>query len=869
MPFVRRLNAGGGHSYTRNGRKVISMRHPCFLIVGFLFFQSVQNAYGMQQSTSESGPDDTNGETQGVRDCEGQDLKGQTCRSLGFTGGVLRCNEQYEFDFSGCTKCGNKIVEPGEDCEPSRPLTASCEQAGFPGGTLGCRTDCTFDVSACNRWIRLEAGRRHACAQSADGQLWCWGDNTAGQLGTAQASPPGPAPVARLGTDVTMFAAGLEHTCAVRANGSVWCWGSNTVDGRLGDGTTAPRKGPVRVSGLDGDVVTMAAGETHTCVLKKDRTVWCWGGNSFGQLGDGTRKDRFVPVRVDAVGGGVRLLAVGSRHSCALKSDDSLWCWGDNAAGQLGETPSLSRPAPQKVAGLRTQQAVAMAAGDKHVCLLYRDGRAVCWGGMDSVDQDAQDSTGKGSDRLPLLQLASPEGRWVHLGLGKAHGCGRTADGNAHCWGNGLLGQLGYGQSAVSSTPVAVNLPSRRVADVKVGDNFACALLTDGSISCWGDNSCGQLGIPFIARREKPVFALSNAVFDRIFAGFDRTCALDRDKNAWCWGDNAFGQLGDRTTTARAIPVKLGDYQVIHMALGERHSCFVSISGKIFCMGDNREGQAGLGPDVPISKTPQRVEIEDPALSLCAGSAHTCARMQDGRVRCWGRNDEGQLGLGDTRHRGAPTIVELEKSASHLACGDAHSCIIDSDGGVWCWGDNAFGQLGDGSRNRRLSPVRAAMPEKASMLSAAGRQTCLRGERGQAYCWGFNFYGQLGDGTTEDRAAPARLALAANLVLGSLAAGATHGCLVRSDNHTAACWGKNDQGQLGDGTLTLRKTPTMVGFPAGTPVPRSIAAGTAHSCALLENGRIACWGNARQGQLGDGTISHFPTPRPLVVPASP
>lgn len=818
---------------------------------GSAFWGRMATAQDMKASQEEDAEDS-------VHDCEGEDLKGQSCRTLGFTGGVLRCNAHYEFDFSGCTKCGNRVVEPGEDCEPSRPLSSTCEQQGFPGGTLQCRADCTFDVSNCSKWLKLEAGRRHACAQASDGRLWCWGDNGSGQLGTVS-NPPGPAPVAKLGTDVKLFTAGSEHTCAVRGDGSVWCWGSNTADGRLGDGTTALRRAPVRVAVLAGGVKSIAAGEMHTCALLQDGSVWCWGNNSMGQIGDGTRKDRYAPVRVEALGTGVRELAVGALHACALRKDDTLWCWGDNASGQLGEEPSSAKLSPVRVSGIITRDAVALTAGVHHTCLLDKKGRAFCWGGVKTPESTGQETVSP--MKALQLEIDAPTGRWAQLSVGNRFGCGRTTAGLVYCWGEGRLGQLGSGRLTDEPSPVQVISLSGDVVDVKAGENFACALSRQGSISCWGDNASGQVGILPAAHREKPVLVRSAASFSRVFAGFDRTCALDVRQNAWCWGDNMAGQLGDGTSTARELPVMVPLSGVREVALGALHTCFLTADGRIFCTGDNAEGQLGTGGEDSRRFSPRHaVEFgENAARSVCAGRSHACALLENGAVRCWGRNAEGQLGTGGTKPRWMPVAASIEGSVSGLACGEAHTCILKSNGQVWCWGDNTYGQLGDGSRDGRTLPVRVMLPFSPSFLAAGARHTCAGLENGAIWCWGFNFYGQLGDGTTEDRAAPGKTL--PGLSIRSIAVGTSHGCAVRADG-TVACWGKNDHGQLGDGTLTLRKSPVAAAL-AGFGKVREVSTGVSHTCALLSDGRIACWGAVRMGQLGDGAIGFFSVPRRL------
>jgi alpha-tubulin suppressor-like RCC1 family protein len=234
----------------------------------------------------------------------------------------------------------------------------------------------------------IAAGYDHACAVAADGSAWCWGTNTSGQLGDSTATDRSTAaPVVGLPTRVAAIAAGHGATCALQTDGALWCWGLNDA-GELGDGTAETRTTPVPVFGMSSSVTGVSLGNAHGCAVKTDGSVWCWGLNSTGQLGDGTAGSSYVPVRAKMT---VRAKAVaaGSQHTCALGEDGTVWCWGRNVYGGLGyatascDAGPCTSSTPVRVSDLPSD-AIAITASYLSTCALERDGTVWCWGGDDA-----------------------------------------------------------------------------------------------------------------------------------------------------------------------------------------------------------------------------------------------------------------------------------------------------------------------------------------------------------------------------------------------------------------------------------------------------------------------------------------------------
>ena len=400
----------------------------------------------------------------------------------------------------------------------------------------------------------------------------------------------------------------------------------------------------------------------------------------------------------------------------------------------------------------------------------------------------------------------APGAPWAFrsLAAGFGHSCALAADGSVKCWGYNALGQLGVGDIADrgdgpgemgSALPVVDLGPGRSATAITAGNEHTCAVLDDGSVKCWGSNIHGQLGVGDIADR----------------------------------GDGP-GEMGS------ALPVvDLGPGRsATAITAGRFHTCAVLDDGSVKCWGWNLAGQLGVGDTADRGDEPGEMGSELPvvdlgagrsATAISAGANHSCAVLDDGSVKCWGWNDAGQLGVGDTALRGdgpgemgsALPVVDLGpgRSATAISAGDEHSCAVLDDGSVKCWGENGFGQLGVGDtawRGDGPGEMGSALPvvdlegRSATAISAGGNHSCAVLDDGSVKCWGWNVGGQLGLGDTADR---------------------------------------------GDGSGEMGAALPAVDLGAGRSAT-AITASDSHSCALFDDGSLKCWGQNFAGQLGVG-----------------
>jgi len=473
--------------------------------------------------------------------CEGIDLKGNSCVSLGYSGGTLTCGTDCRFDLSACvSSCGNGIVDTGETCDDGdRDDQDGCDhlcqvETGFDcaGTPSVCATTCGDGVAGGDEACDGADLRGRSCA-------------TEGGWFGSMACAPDCASVVGCGV-VVELTAGEGHVCARLGDGEVWCWGWNE-QGQLGDGTTTSRLRPVRVSGLPDPAVGISAGGRHTCAVLADGTGMCWGLNLHGQLGDGTTTSRPTPAPVQSLGANLASVSAGGAHTCALLRDHSVYCWGQGLSGQVGNGQfSSSVPWPAAVSGLGSGGA-EVVAGDSHSCARMDDGTLLCWG-SNSYHQ----LTGSGSTtaRPQPVELATGS---VGLFAGTHHTCARYPDGDLFCWGRNDYGQLGLGNTDDQLQPGQVE--GVLASAVAAGMTHTC-VLADG-LTCRGGNDVGQLGDGTNENRLDPVAPLGMTSATLIAAGEGFTCAALAEGSVWCWGFNAYGQLGDGTTDSRNEPVRV------------------------------------------------------------------------------------------------------------------------------------------------------------------------------------------------------------------------------------------------------------------------------------------------------------------------
>ena len=731
----------------------------------------------------------------------------------------------------------------------------------------------------------ISAGDSHTCAVSSTGEGWCWGNNSSGQLGdgttTKKLSPVSVAnPAGETGWDA--LSAGYQHTCGVTIRGTAYCWGDNT-HGQLGDATTTARLVPTQVQNV---IIwaTMVAGVRHTCGLDTAGTAYCWGDNSSYALGDGTTERRTSPNGVQTnglAGSAFTHIAVGKYHTCAKLASSISYCWGYNAAGQLGDGTTVSRSSPVAVSGNLTLSPIA--TGSEHSCGISSTASPsfmVCWGG-NSSGQVGNSTTA--SQTSPAR--VSGDRNWKSVISSENTTCAIDKTDTGYCWGSGGYGQIGDGTTQNRLAPTAI-LTSIKWAQLSAGGFHTCGITVTGKAYCWGSNAAGQIGDGTTAATQPlPVIIPADPVISSISRGAANSrvglssssptfvVTFSRSVSGVATGSFKIVTGGGVTGTPVISSVSPGS------TTSTSHTVTVSLAGVSGTGGSTATIELALALMSGIVDTggnqlvgtSQSITSETYLLDTVAPTITSITRANGASERTAGTTEaaftvttsELVTGVSSATFQivtgsgitSSPTF-SIGVAFAEVSAGLAHTCGISVDLRGYCWGANGFGQLGNGTTIATTAPSAVAGGRTWKALTAGGSHTCGITDAGPAYCWGRNNSGQLGDGSLIDSISPALVStggLAATPWI-AISAGDNHTCGILTGG-AAYCWGANASGQLGDATTTGRNIPTIIPGIGWT----SISAGGSHTCGQ-QSTVVYCWGVNTIGQVGDGTTVARNTP---------
>ncbi|MBK7318992.1 S-layer homology domain-containing protein [Candidatus Villigracilis affinis] len=357
---------------------------------------------------------------------------------------------------------------------------------------------------------------------------------------------------------------------------------------------------------------------------------------------------------------------------------------------------------------------------------------------------------------------------------------------------------------------------------ISAGLNHTCALTSSGGVACWGNNMSQQLGNNMMTHSHVPVMSQLISGASAIAAGGMHVCALTTTGGVLCWGDNSAEQLGNITpfwSTYEPVSVFGLSSGVSAIAAGHWHTCALTTTEGVMCWGSNGDGQLGNNSNVG-GYTPVNVSgLSSGVTAIAVGGGHSCALTATGGVMCWGSNSNGQLGNNNSNNPSPipVNVVGLSSGVVAIAAGSSHTCALTALGGIKCWGNNQFGQLGNNTfADESLLPVDVVgLPSGVVSIATGEHHTCALTSTGGMMCWGDNDNGQLGNNSLTVSAVPVNVSGLSSGV--SYMTGARwHTCALTSDGG-GMCWGANDFGQLGDGTDIRSLIPVYISGMA--PVP--------------------------------------------------
>jgi alpha-tubulin suppressor-like RCC1 family protein len=746
----------------------------------------------------------------------------------------------------------------------------------------------------------ISAGYDHTCVILDNDMIKCWGSNYYGQLGIGDTDYRGDnalemgnsLPAVDLGTNHTAkaVAAGAYYTCAILDDNTVKCWGDGG-SGRLGYGDTSSRGDNANEMGdnlatvdlgTDRTAKVITASNEHVCVILDNNTVKCWGWGYSGILGYGDTSNRGdnanemgnnLPTVDLGTGRTAKAISTVNSHTCVILDNNTVKCWGENSDGRLGYGDTVIRGDNADEMGDNLlavdlgsgRTAKMISAGISHTCAILDNDTIKCWGdnsyGQSGYGDDVRrgNESGEMGDNLPIVDLGTARTP-VTVVTGFLHTCAILDNNTVKCWGGNYNGGLGYGDAQslgdasneMGDNLSAINLGSSLTATALSLHSFhTCVILNDLTVKCWGYNTSGQLGLGDKNSRGDTTTSMGDLLpaidlgtgrtAKAISAGGDYTCAILDNSTLKCWGANWAGQLG---------------------------------------YGDNNprgDGIGEMGDSLPIVD----LGAGRTAKAISAGGDYTCAILDNSTLKCWGANWAGQLGYGDNNPRGdgigemgdSLPIVDLGagRTAKAISAGDAHTCAILDDNTLKCWGYNDAGELGYGDTSYRgdepdemgdsLPIVDLGTGRSAKAISTSGDSACAILDNNTVKCWGYNVDGELGLGDTNNRGdesgemgdnlpivnlGSARTAIAVN-------ASYVHACVIL-DNFTVKCWGGGILGysngnSLGDEPDEMGDALLAVDLGVGRTA-KAISTGNVHTCAILDDNTLKCWGSAQFGQAG-------------------
>ncbi|HEV3309047.1 MAG TPA: hypothetical protein VG815_00780 [Chloroflexota bacterium] len=620
----------------------------------------------------------------------------------------------------------------------------------------------------------ISVGNQFVCGIQTGGAGLCWGYNPNGQVNgvpnttypnETTSAPPG-------GGTFIQISAGGTHSCGVRTNGTVLCWGDDSYGEVNGVAHTSAPLNAIGGPPGGGTFTQVTAGDGYTCGIRTDGSALCWGDNFAGEI-NGTPNTTSPYETTASPPGFVPFteISAGGSSTCGLRTDGTIVCWGYDGNGQLDGTATTTNTIGSPPGGGTFTE---VSAGYSHSCGVKTDGQALCWGDDANGELDGQPNA-------TTLDGSAPGGStFVRISAGQYFTCGVKANGGTVCWGSDVQGQInGVGTASAIGTAAG----SWTALDISAGSFSTCALRTAGYVYCWGENASGEVNgtptttSPYIAQGYSP--GAGYFLQPAISAGGNHACSIASVSGVGsltCTGDDTYGQLNGVASTSTHTATAAGSY--IQVSTGQYHTCGLTADHNINCWGD-------VGVTGPMATNPPAGTFTQ----VASGGAHSCGLRPNGNVVCWG--DETLAVAG-------PFV--------QITAGALNSCGVTASSQVYCWGDNSYGQ----STPPTLEP--------AAAVSAGGESTCALQDDSTLACWGNNSYVQSRPEAGQQN---------------QVSVGAFHACSVGIDG-TAYCWGDDVNGEADDPPGTFLSLSAGGGLTTGDNL----------SCGVLTNGGVECWGLA-------------------------
>lgn len=709
------------------------------------------------------------------------------------------------------------------------------------------------------RWkfIDISGQGVHLLALAEDGKAWTWGFDNSGTLGQGILITHTPTPsIIKGNISFSKLAAGYYQNIGINgANNSVWTWGEGSY-GNLGAGNTTSRSSPVSIYG--GHLCTnVDSGLRHCAILRaSDGMVLCFGYNAYGNLGDNSRTNRSSPVPI-VRNNSYSAIACQNYATFAIDSNDgSVWSWGYNVYGNLGDNSTISRSSPVLVVG--NHSFIDIISGSNHTIALKADGSIWCWG-LNNYGQLGDNTTTNRSSPVSVIGGHS----FISLGIGYYHSLALKADGTLWTWGYNGTGELGQGNTTSKSSPVSI--AGHSFIGAESGEFYCAAIKEDGKLYTWGRRD-STFAVGSAENYTEPKSIVSIYSYTTLYKPYSRgpNFIKRNDGTLWGWGYNTYGNIGDNSTTARASPVSVaGNKTFANIFTGAEHNVAIEEStNNLYTWGYN--GYGGLGDNTVVNKSsPVLIASGTKWIDADAGYHFTVGMDQYFQVWTWGYNSSGALGLGDATNRSTPNLVtSISPNSFYKVIAHYRGVfLLAFNGSAWCWGYNGYGQLGDNTTTSKSTPVSVVGNHSFVDLYAGVYTIYGLKENGELWAWGYNYWGNFGNGNLSLRSSPVIAAFGHKFK--KITAGYYHIIGTKADGSVWA-WGRNDYGQLGTGDIITRSIPTQINSNIGNDFI-DIKAGAYHTLAYKNNGTIWAWGRNNDYECGTYTKRAITTPTEMVM----
>jgi alpha-tubulin suppressor-like RCC1 family protein len=730
-------------------------------------------------------------------------------------------------------------------------------QLGLPSNT----SFNALNIIDSNSWSQVSVKDNRSIGIKADGTLWGWGNNTPQFFETV--FDPNPADV----FSWSQISSSFDHTLAITSDGRLYTRGNNFF-GQLGNGTRTNSTSFVFIpAGVGLSWNEVSAGRSFSTAIRSDNTLYAWGLNGFGQLGQVNTISRSSPVLVTNFSW--KKVSCGFNHVLAIRDNDLLYTWGSGQFGKLGRGNLLNASSPTV---LGTSSWTQISAGLDHSTAITTDNRLFTWG-LGTSGQLGNGIVTTQASRSSPVQVTGGSASWNQVSAAFEHTLMLSSDNLLFATGNNNIGQLGTNDTTTRVSPVQIG--TETYIDIRAQRLSSHGIRNDGILYGWGENTNRQLGGNDNINRSSPVQigtktwkVLPDNIADSLTFN-----AIDTEDRLFQWGSNT-----DPTQVNNILPgifnpspAKIGNSSWTQVSLGANAFYGIDANNKLY-VGTSTQTQidtenwkkvsTGLSHAVAIredntlwgvgrnisnvlgqSNTP-RVYSAFSWKKVAAGD-HTLAIRSDDTLWGWGFNNAGQLNrLTTTPFFSSPIQIGSAIPWKEVSIGSSFSTAISSDGNLYTWGLNNDGQLADGTRSNRSGI--SAIGGSWSQVSCGNAHVLAIRSDGLLFAWGLGVSGQLGGGNNSSRSSPVQIGTSSWI---QVSAGRVHSAAIRLGGNLFT-WGSNVYGQLGNNSSFNSTSPIQIG--TSTWIQLGLINGLDSSYAIRTGGSLFSWGDNQFGLLGLG-----------------